>query len=355
MALTVVTLAANESTHRVSDEGTGDGHVTIGVFGLFHPHELTVSAPGNVALILRAGKQRFVLERSSGISTAHITLSHDGMLVSTGTSAVRTDGITMSGRMNQAVDFELAVPRRMRRLYRGTLEVKGVGSDLVAIVTMDRETAVASVVAAESSPDTPVDALKAQAIAARSYFVAGGRRHNDFDFCDTTHCQFLREMPSLNSNVAKAVESTRGLALTYASHVFAAMYTRSCSGHTHTPSDLGLSSGTYPYYSVECSHCRSHPIRWSSRISSQEAAALRSSDEPARLKLVRRLGWSAASSNDFVMKKDGDQVLLEGAGQGHGIGLCQTGAKAMAEASADFRQILAHYYPNTTIENIKAR
>src|SRR6266571_2973368 len=61
---------------------------------------------------------------------------------------------------------------------------------------MDRETATASVVAAENTPDTPLEALKAQAVAARSYFVAGRGRHHDFDFCDTTHCQFLREPPS---------------------------------------------------------------------------------------------------------------------------------------------------------------
>jgi stage II sporulation protein D len=44
--------------------------------------------------------------------------------------------------------------------------------------------------------------------------------------------------------------------------------------------------------------------------------------------------------------------LVEGIGQGHGIGLCQSGAKAMAADGADFRQILSHYYPNTTIISI---
>src|SRR5208283_1270192 len=64
---------------------------------------------------------------------------------------------------------------------------------LTAVVTMDLEPAVASVVAAEGTVDAPSEALKALAVAARSYFVAGKGRHRDFDFCDTTHCQFLRE------------------------------------------------------------------------------------------------------------------------------------------------------------------
>ncbi len=127
------------------------------------------------------------------------------------------------------------------------------------------------------------------------------------------------------------------------------MYTRSCSGRTHTPAQLGLSPAAYPYYPVECKYCRAHPARWSSRISAQDAATLRSSDESARLNLDRRLGWGTVPSNDFVAKKGRDQIILEGTGEGHGIGLCQAGAQAMAAAGADFRQILSHYYPNAAI------
>jgi SpoIID/LytB domain protein len=90
-------------------------------------------------------------------------------------------------------------------------------------------------------------------------------------------------------------------------------------------------------------------VRWSSRISAREATALRSSDESARLEIGRRLGWDAVPSNDFSVKKASGYVILEGIGQGHGIGLCQSGAKAMARQGLGFRRILSHYYPNTTI------
>jgi stage II sporulation protein D len=248
-----------------------------------------------------------------------------------------------------STDFVLAVPQKIVRRYHGTLEIMPSAGTLIAIVAMDRETAVASVVAAESAPDTPFEALKAQAVAARSYFVAGHGRHHDFDFCDTTHCQFLRQPPAPGSAAARAVTATGNLVLAYDSLPFAAMYTRSCSGYTRTPAELGLSPAAYPYYSVECKYCRAHPVRWSSRVSAQDAATLRTSDESARLNIDRRLGWSVVPSNDFVERIENDQIVLEGAGEGHGIGLCQSGAKAMAEAGADFRQILTHYYPNTTV------
>jgi stage II sporulation protein D len=90
-------------------------------------------------------------------------------------------------------------------------------------------------------------------------------------------------------------------------------------------------------------------VHWSTRISAPNAATLRNSDESSRLSIGRRLGWSVVPSNSFSTMKDGEQVVVEGIGHGHGMGLCQSGAKAMAEQGASFHDILSHYYPNTSI------
>ena len=330
-------------------------YVRIGVLGLFHPMELTVSATAGSALVVLAGEERFVLEKSSGVDSVSVQIADPLAIVTSRGHAVRASGLTVTGRKGEPVDFILGVPGKMTRHYRGTLEIEPSTGRLIAIVTMDRETAVASIVAAESVAETPFEALKAQAVAARSYLVANPGRHAEFDFCDTTHCQFLREPPAPSSAAAQAVAATRGLVLAYDSHPIAAMYTRSCSGRTRTPAEVGLAAAAYPYYSVECKYCAAHPARWSSRISAQDAATLRSSDEAARLNIDRRLGWSTVPSNDFVLKTEHGQIVVEGTGQGHGIGLCQAGAKAMAEEGADFRQILSHYYPNTTVVDCPAQ
>lgn len=363
----VVQSAFADSSIVDSSVGVSSANVHIGVLGLFHPHEFTVSAPAGSALLVRAGEERIVLEKSSGVGSANIrngagviSASEDGeVVVTAGHQVVRAPKVTISSRENDPADFVLSIPQKITRHYRGTLEIKPASGTLIAVVAMDQETAVASVVAAESTSDTPLEALKAQAVAARSYLVASRGRHHEFDFCDTTHCQFLREPPAPSTAAAVASAATRGLVLAHDSHPVAAMYTRSCGGRTRTPAELGLSAGAYPYYSVECKHCRAHPVRWSSRISAQDAATLHSSDESARLNIDRRLGWNAVPSNDFVVKTERDQsmhgqsmhdqIVVEGTGQGHGIGLCQSGARAMAEEGADFRQILSHYYPNTTI------
>ena len=323
--------------------------VRVGVLGLFRPHQFALSPLAGSALIVHVGADSVVLESSSDVNIANISVRGDNVVLTAGTRVLRAAEATVTSRANGPVDFNLAVPGKIARHYRGVLELKPASRILTAVVTMDLETAVASVVAAENTVDAPSEALKALAVAARSYFVAGKGRHRDFDFCDTTHCQFLREPPASASAAAQSVSATRGLVIAYQSQPIAAMYTRSCSGRTRTPSELGLPPAAYPYYAVECNYCRQHPARWESRLSAEDAATLRSSNESSRLRLGRRIGWSAVPSNDFVMRKEGKQTLLRGVGHGHGIGLCQAGAKAMAEAGADFREILAHYYPNTVI------
>ena len=345
----LISLCCAVSVQNDSSRESSVADVRIGVLGLFRPTQFTVTASGDSAFVLRTDEELIVLEKSSGVDSASIRASGKGMEVSVGPRVVRASKLAVTGRDARTVDFLLAVPNKITRRYHGTLEIKSSAGTLIAIVAMNRETAVASVVAAENSSGTPIEALKAQAVAARSYFVASHGRHHDLDFCDTTHCQFLREPPPPESAAARAVAATRDLVLAYDSQPIAAMYTRSCSGRTRTPADLGFSSTAYPYYSVECQYCQSHPFHWSSRISAQDAATLQTPNESARLTIVRRLGWSAVPSNDFLAKKESDHVILNGTGEGHGIGLCQSGARAIAEEGADFRQILTHYYPNTTI------
>jgi stage II sporulation protein D len=198
-----------------------------------------------------------------------------------------------------------------------------------------------------------LEALKAQAVVTRSYFTAGKGRHHDFDFCDLTHCQFLREWPNAESAAAIATAATRGLVILFEEKPIAAMFTRTCGGHTRTPAELGIPSNAYPYFSVQCDYCYKHPSRWTRRISEQEAEHLLGKGEAGRLAVDRRLGWNAIPSNNFTAHKEDGAVILKGAGQGHGVGLCQRGAKAMAEGGASFREILNHYFPNTTLNSLK--
>ena len=329
--------------------------VRIGVFGLFRTHQLTIKSSPAQALIIRAGRQSFVLERSSGQDAASVTLSDDGMALHLGDQQIRAASIHAANRSGGVADFVLAISGKISRHYQGVLEIKTSAGVLVPVVTMDLETAVASVVQAENSPDTPLEAMKAQAVATRSYFLAGQRRHHEFDFCDTTHCQFLREPPAPDSNAARAALATRGLVLAYREKAVAAMFTRSCGGRTRTAEEAGIPHQGYPYFAVACDYCLRNPWRWVRRLSLPEADDLLRRGESSRLDLDRRRGWDFIPSNNFTTRRGPDGVILHGAGQGHGIGLCQAGAKAMAETGAGFQEILEHYYPNTALVNADQR
>jgi stage II sporulation protein D len=323
--------------------------VRIGVMGIFQPRELVLATNSNQSLVVTAADQTIFLDSKSHAAVLRFRASGNIVVFDSKGTAIHAEEIRATSREHASVDFSLAVPGKLTRRYQGVLSVRSINGILVPVITMDLETAVASVVQAESSADTQPEALKAQAIVSRSYFVAGSGRHTGFDFCDLTHCQFLREPPNVDSPAALATAATKGMVITFENKPVATMFTRSCSGHTRTLTDVGLTAGSYPYFSVLCELCYKDPIRWTRKISAQDAAFLSAHSEAGRLVVDRRLGWNTVPSNTFTAHTDGDEVILQGTGQGHGIGLCQRGASAMAAQGADFRQIIRHYFPNTTL------
>lgn len=297
--------------------------MTIGVLGLFRPKALRLRARW-----VRAGAERFVPSGEVALS------AEDGLvrLGGTGTGVVTAGG-----------DVTISVPEKLKRTYRGvTCDVRNRGGELLVVIEIDAEQAVASVVAAEM-PGAPLEARKAQAVAARTYYTALAPRHEEFDFCDTTHCQLLQD-PPIEDDAAAA---TQGLVLNHHHHLFGAMYFRSCAGRTKTAAQVGLNPAPYPYFAVECPACAASPHRWRANVTKDEAAGL--SSESARLALARKYGWNTIASNSFSAVPEGDGVLLSGEGHGHGLGLCQRGAIHLARAGYGFRAILAHYYPETAL------
>jgi len=326
-----------------------DRRVSVAVAGLFHSSQFVVEASPAHPLVVHVPDREFVI---GDPAHARAVFTRAGKLVSVRAAGVSmtVPSATVTGRSSDS-DFTLSIPSRFRRQYHGTLNISAAKGELVPVVTMDMETAVASVVAAETPPGAPLEFLKALAIAARSYLVAAGPRHPQADFCDTTHCQYLREPPVPGSPAARAAADTRGLVLTFEGKPFAAMYSASCGGRTHSLVELGLRQRDYPYYPVECAYCRRNPDRWSARIAEAEAQ-LAAKGERERIQLARRLGWNVVPSNNFQSRETPAGAELSGVGHGHGLGLCQRGAAAMAREGSSFRVILAHYYPNSLIDSL---
>ena len=131
--------------------------VHISVLGSFHP----------VQFELQPAKGQTLVVESQGRTEA---LQGERTLPITGPAKV-------AGRNGAAVRFRLAVPgRAAAREYIGRLEVRRSGSELLAIVEMERETAVAAIVEAEGAAGLPFEARKAQAVVTRSYLAGAHNR-----------------------------------------------------------------------------------------------------------------------------------------------------------------------------------
>ena len=252
------------------------GPVRIQVLGLFRSAVVEVQPAGAGPLIVTTPGGGVVLE---------------------GRGSLRLRETNVPATLPAGSRFRLRIPGKMDRLYEGALRVEKDGATLALVVEMDLETAVASVVAAESVPGAPPPALRAQAVVARSFYRALRGRHAHSDFCDTTHCQFLRHPPPASGAARHAALATRGLTLAYRGQAIEAFFSARCGGRTRTLAEAGWAPAAFPYFAVECPACRRDRL-------------------PP---------------------------------QGHRIGLCQEGAAAMARAGAEFRDILAHYFPGAEV------
>jgi stage II sporulation protein D len=320
----------------------------FGVFSLFDSRELTLQADEPLLLTLKGGAEaRYLLAANSPPAVLRWV---DGTLLALtlGRESFSVSQVSAASPLGLA-SFTLAIPTSeqhgsIRRGFRGALTVISAGHHLQPVISMERESAVGSIVGAESPPDAPLQFLLAQAVASRSFLLAGRPGHPGFDFCDTTHCQYLRSPPAPGSPAQLAAARTSGLSLRYGGRTLAAMYSRSCSGKTRSLAELGLPAGDYPYYAVRCDFCVGNPELWNRSLDDEKPPH----GERQRIAFDRVHGWSAIPSDNFTETCH----RLNGRGIGHGIGLCQSGAAAMARAGAAFDEILAHYYPNTSLATV---
>lgn len=320
--------------------------VSFGVLGLFHPHELQLQPVEGQPLSVEIGTQTLVLNGEAHHRNLRLRAAGNRVLI----AGIATSRVHVSSRDGSAGRFQLAIPGRFHRIYKGVLVLTADRGELIASVTMEREEAVAAIVSSEMPGTAPLEAMKAQAVATRS-FLAAGRRHRDFDFCDTTHCQFLRTPDDADNRVREATEATRNLVLIWNEHPIAALYSSRCGGKTSTMREAGMDPGaTYPYYSVTCTWCREHPVQWRKPLEST-GKELEAANESSRIEYARQWGWGALPGGRFTITRR-DREWIEGQSIGHGIGLCQRGAIGMAQDGMDFRAILAHYYPNTELHSL---
>jgi stage II sporulation protein D len=249
------------------------------------------------------------------------------------------------------------------------------------------ETYLYGVVPIEASPSWPPAALEAQAIVARTYALAKRDLSKPYDLTATDADQRYGGAAAAHPSTTAAVDATRGKTLQYLGGPATVFYSACCGGHT---ADAALFWGhsTLPYLrGVADPYCTACPdYRWQRTLPGPRAqagladrlhavavdAVLAPPDATGRPPLVTfrsadggsadvtvsdlRRRWGADVVRSLWLQRiafDATQaagsVAIEGSGRGHGVGLCQWGARGMALAGADAFAILGQYFPGTAV------
>jgi len=265
------------------------------------------------------------------------------------------------------------------RTVRGEVVVRSHKGHLQLVNVVTLEQYLAAVLGSEMPVSFPEEALKAQAVAARTYALQkklealGQPFHLGSSVLHQVYGGLARE----EARTRAAVEATRGEVLTYELAPIEAYFHASCGGRTEGgQAALGR---PLPYLaSVPCTCGRTAQAHWEVALQPQELKALFGAEVRKlevdgrsgtgrvqglrgggrRLDAVsfrQKLGYTRVKSLWFEVlqpRKKGQPVVLRGNGYGHGAGLCQVGARTHAEDGWDYRRILAHYYPGAELQRV---
>jgi stage II sporulation protein D len=296
--------------------------------------------------------------------------------------------LLVAGRSVRRVIVEARDAVRVERgVYYGRLEI-GVEPKhpdrLFVLNLLPLETYLLGIVGSEMNPSWPIEALKAQAVAARSYALK--RRmmmraaNRPYDLEDSVLSQVYKGAERIRPPVIRAVTETRGEVLAHRHDLVEALFHSTCGGHT--VSAQSAFGRHVPYLRPRpCRWCRaSNRHRWDlsvplndlsrrlananlirgdlRRVSRNEGAGhvvARDARGDRRIhpKDVRRaVGFSELYSSRFTAKTRGDSVRFSGRGFGHGVGMCQWGARGLALEGKTYVDILEHYYADGRVRRI---
>jgi len=286
----------------------------------------------------------------------------------------------------KAAEFVIIGERR----FSGNLVFQANPDKTVTVIDeLGIEDYLRGVLPKEMSPDWPMEALKAQAVVSRTFALnnLGKYSASGYDLSDDAHSQMYSGLTVQSVRVDKAVRATRGQVLSYRGERIPAYFHSCCGGHTTDPAAVwgGANKTPRPLRGVADRSCRDSPhFRW--------RAYFRLSDI---LRVLQKRGWNAARLEDMrpgrrsgsgwlsdlrikvdgAWKRIGANTLrlwlgpqqlksakitaikrrkkgfeFFGGGYGHGVGLCQWGARAQADEGKRYPAILESYFPGAELE-----
>jgi stage II sporulation protein D len=285
------------------------------------------------------------------------------------------------------------------RYYRGYLRILPTTAGALRIINiLPMEHYLAGVVGGEMPASWNIEALKAQAVAARSYALAesSGRVKSDFDVYDSTMSQVYTGCGGESASVWKALAATQGIVAGYSSgwgkpQVMTTWFHSTCGGATVPSGSIFGGTTPPPLAGVVCNYCRNSPkYNWGEVVLTKKeigeamkktgytalvklkaiarvevantfgdggrAADIRLVDEAGASVIVKANYWRGILGPGRILStwfdiedRGGGIALINGRGWGHGVGLCQWGAAYLADRGKTAEEILRFYYPKVEL------
>jgi stage II sporulation protein D len=267
----------------------------------------------------------------------------------------------------------------------GSLQIMLRNGALLVINELEMEEYVKGVVPSEMSAGWHLEALKVQAVATRTYalYQRLANAGREFDVVAGTQDQVYRGRVGVDERVQQAVEATRGLVITYENAPILAAFSSTAAGPTEDA--MNVWSKDLPYLKgVDCPFDENSPYyQWRVEVPIQSLEqSLRKQGVPVgtiatvtpflysragRVDKIRILhsdgelvlrgqdfrkavGYSVIPSTQFEIETLGRLVVFAGRGSGHAVGLCQWGAKELADQGYPYDAILRYYFPGTDLQ-----
>ncbi len=338
-----------------------------------------------------------VLQRGKSLAATKVTASKTGLMI--GAKTLSAPAVEIIPERSPAVWVDGHQYRGSIRLYRRE------GTKVLPVNVLPLEQYIASVIDSEMPAAFPEEARRAQAIVARTYALyqkeqAPRAAVTDL-FASTRSQKYLgfqyrdgqgRLLAGESEASRATAKATRGLVGTHRGELFCTYYCAVCGGRTVEGTQI-FSDAAPPLKSVACDWCKEARLyRWQAEISKRDAqkplqsalakdgkklgtlkgvaaakkgetgagAFYQVKDDKQSLSLsgaaVRQaLGSQGLYSPTFTVEDRGQHLVFSGRGHGHGVGLCQWGARGLAQEGRTADQIFAHYYRGAAITELGYR
>lgn len=343
-----------------------------------------------------ANEQGSVTVEADGGGLISITDTNSRPITKVGLATIvaSQNGLRVNGRQSSTdkivIQSKAEIFRIGARKFRGTLRAVQNGGRILIVNDVPIETYLVGLINSEISSSWPAETIKAQAVAARTYAlnqverVRKARPDSPYDIESTMMDQVYDGAHREEAHVYKIIEATRGQVLEKNGVLIPAFYHSCCGGLTeHAHNVWNDAEGPPP---VEDRYCERSPKRlWSYAISRAEFRRLlvagnvptgsissittiplfdsprvdtvvietSSGTQNVRATELRKiLGYANLKSTWFEVNLAGKDVVFNGRGYGHGVGMCQWGAKGMAEEGHPYVDILKFYYPDAELVTI---